>query len=353
MLSRIRKSINKNSLYSWMIIFIIIIHASALLASIGEPPVQKNKEVLTKEEFKSQIEARQEKIRSLAEENKGIAVVLALITMLIFAALIVGSIFLIDYLIKKYKYNIDIIPKTQNPVEPLWSIGDVIKVIILFLFFSNVFSIFAHIIAGFSGARIDRRLGMIISTGGMDLLVMLFILHFVIVRHQQKVIALGISFKNFLKNLRLSMYAYLSFLPIVAVILLFVLLVSRLLNYTPPPEPIYELIFQEKRVVLLIVISVLISVAGPIIEEIFFRGFLYSALRKRFRVFWAVLISAFVFSLLHTNVLGFLPILGLGVLLAYLREKTNSLMPSICIHVVHNTILGSFMFFTRALGESI
>ena len=97
------------------------------------------------------------------------------------------------------------------------------------------------------------------------------------------------------------------------------------------------------------IISCLIAVFGPVIEEVFFRGFLYTALRKRMNILYSILISSCFFSLLHTNPLGFVPILALGMLLAYVREKTGSLVPSIGIHIMHNTALTGMMFFVREL----
>ena len=113
------------------------------------------------------------------------------------------------------------------------------------------------------------------------------------------------------------------------------------------PQPIYELIFKEQRPFFLVIISVLVAFIGPAAEEIFFRGFLYSALRKKLNVLWAIVTSALLFSALHTNLLGFLPIMVLGMFLAYLREKTGSLVPSICVHIIHNSALAGLMFLAR------
>jgi membrane protease YdiL (CAAX protease family) len=70
-------------------------------------------------------------------------------------------------------------------------------------------------------------------------------------------------------------------------------------------------------------------------------------------MFWAMALSALFFSFLHTNVIGFVPILMLGIFLAYLREKTGSLIPSITVHVIHNTALASVMFLVRELTSKI
>jgi len=55
-----------------------------------------------------------------------------------------------------------------------------------------------------------------------------------------------------------------------------------------------------------------IGVLAPICEESLFRGFLYSALRRRLSVLPSMLISALVFAGAHLDAGGFLPLFVLG-----------------------------------------
>ena len=77
-------------------------------------------------------------------------------------------------------------------------------------------------------------------------------------------------------------------------------------------------------------------IAGPLCEEILFRGLFFSALRKYINLFWAILISACLFSFAH----GFLPVMISAflsaILLCFLYEKTRSLVLCITIHSVGN-----------------
>ena len=90
---------------------------------------------------------------------------------------------------------------------------------------------------------------------------------------------------------------------------------------------------------------------GPFIEEIFFRGFVYGALKHRFGIRKAIFLSALFFSFLHTNPMGFFPILVLGLLLAYLYEKTGSLIPSITVHMLHNGVLLGLLFIVKEISK--
>ena len=88
-------------------------------------------------------------------------------------------------------------------------------------------------------------------------------------------------------------------------------------------------------------------------EEIFFRGFLYTAIKKETNTGQAIFISALLFSFLHAHLVGFLPILILGMFLAYLYEKTGSLVPSITVHVIHNLIMVVFIFLIKGIRFAI
>lgn len=329
-----------------MAVFIIFVQAYTVLV-YAEKPATRKERALVKEEFRLQLERRKEALQDMLQKDPQLAVHLGIISLFILVLLITGAVFLIDYLIKK-RDNIETIPRTLDLPAPLWELGDVLKIIILFVFFAHFFSIFAHILSKITSSKVvDKRAGIVASTGFMDLLVLMFIFRFVVVKHRQGIRALGISIKGLLRNIGVALYSYVGFLPVLAVIFLGVVGIANVLNYTPPPEPIYELMFEEKRPLLLAIISVLVSVVVPVIEEVFFRGFLYGALRKKVSMTRAVFLSAFFFSLLHTNVLGFIPILALGMFLAYLKEKTGSLIPSITIHILHNTALASLMFLAR------
>lgn len=75
---------------------------------------------------------------------------------------------------------------------------------------------------------------------------------------------------------------------------------------------------------------------APFVEEIFFRGFLYSALRKKVGVGWAIILSAVIFGFMHANAWTVIPVIIIGVVLAYLYEREKSLGPPIILHALNN-----------------
>jgi membrane protease YdiL (CAAX protease family) len=138
-------------------------------------------------------------------------------------------------------------------------------------------------------------------------------------------------------------------LPILLFTLLLSVWVLNLLGYMPPPQPVFELFMEEKRSKVLFFLAIFVSVFGPVAEELFFRGFMYNAIKKHIGVFGAAFLSASIFSMLHTNIVGFLSIMTLGMLLVYLYEATGSLIASMAVHILHNSIIMGFVFFVKEL----
>jgi|GEM_PF-5172520 membrane protease YdiL (CAAX protease family) len=88
-------------------------------------------------------------------------------------------------------------------------------------------------------------------------------------------------------------------------------------------------------------------------EEMFFRGFLFPALKERCGVIGSIILSAVFFTLPHTYALGLLPVFLMGILLAVVYHRTGSLWIPILIHITNNTasVIATFLF-PDAMGGS-
>lgn len=81
---------------------------------------------------------------------------------------------------------------------------------------------------------------------------------------------------------------------------------------------------------------VVIAGVAPIVEETTYRGVGFAAVRSSYGPLAAVLVTGVAFGLSH-GLLAALPILSLfGVVLAWLRWKTDSLYPPITLHALFN-----------------
>ena len=81
-----------------------------------------------------------------------------------------------------------------------------------------------------------------------------------------------------------------------------------------------------------------VVIVAPLAEELFFRGFLYQALRKWRGVAQATVLSALLFAVAHGHPLLIAGIFPLGIILAYVFEKRNSLTATIATHAFFNGI---------------
>ena len=81
-----------------------------------------------------------------------------------------------------------------------------------------------------------------------------------------------------------------------------------------------------------------LAVVTPVVEEVFFRGFVFAGLVPRLGVGWAILASSAVFSFFHLAVGVLIPIFITGLLLAWLYHRNGSLWPSIIAHAGQNTL---------------
>jgi sodium transport system permease protein len=84
---------------------------------------------------------------------------------------------------------------------------------------------------------------------------------------------------------------------------------------------------------------IVLAVLPALCEEIAFRGFILSGLRRGFRPWPAVLLSSFLFSLYQMNVFQFVPHFLLGIVLGLLVVRTGSLWPAVVFHFTYNSLL--------------
>jgi uncharacterized protein len=113
-----------------------------------------------------------------------------------------------------------------------------------------------------------------------------------------------------------------------------------LLVTSPDQEDIAKELGSDTGVLGAIVSGLLVVVAAPISEEVFFRGFMFAGLRSRLPFATAAAITALVFGISHsaTGITAVPQLTVLGIVLAWLYEKTGSLWPPILVHLTNNAI---------------
>ena len=91
----------------------------------------------------------------------------------------------------------------------------------------------------------------------------------------------------------------------------------------------------------------------PFAEELFFRGVLYQWLRNKAGVWVGIFGSSLVFGLLHGEASVAGATFVMGIVLAWVFERSNSLWPSVTIHIVNNSIKIILLYALIAFGVSL
>jgi len=121
-------------------------------------------------------------------------------------------------------------------------------------------------------------------------------------------------------------------------VMLVVLSLLQSLLPMPKDTPFEHLFDRPRDAYLLSIIAVSI---GPLMEELFFRGFLYPVLARRMGAVWGVLLTALPFGLIHLPQYGWawgaaLVIFLVGVVCGAVRAVTKSVAASFLVHVGYN-----------------
>jgi membrane protease YdiL (CAAX protease family) len=88
----------------------------------------------------------------------------------------------------------------------------------------------------------------------------------------------------------------------------------------------------------MIMMGIAIVILAPMIEELFFRGYLYDQIEKGPWPLIAIPLTSVLFSLVHFQPLSFLPIFFMGLIMGWTRKRTGSILPSLILHSGNNLI---------------
>ena len=77
-------------------------------------------------------------------------------------------------------------------------------------------------------------------------------------------------------------------------------------------------------------------IIAPLLEEILFRGIIFARLREYMSVKVAIVISALIFGIIHGNVVQGIYAFIIGICLAYIYERYNTLLAAVLFHMSAN-----------------
>lgn len=137
--------------------------------------------------------------------------------------------------------------------------------------------------------------------------------------------------------------------PLLAIV---VVLLSAMLPKVDEKLP-FELLLEDPMVMaLLALFGVLVA---PLVEEMFFRGFMFPVFERSLGLVFAVFATSAVFSLVHGMQYGWrwqnlLMLLGVGAVFGTLRARTGSILPSTLVHASYNATLFAAVYLA---GEQL
>ena len=78
------------------------------------------------------------------------------------------------------------------------------------------------------------------------------------------------------------------------------------------------------------------AVIAPLVEETFFRGFLFQGFRERYGWQAGMILSSAIFAAAHLDLVALIPTFILGNVLAYVYHRSNSIWPGVILHFLVN-----------------
>ena len=92
------------------------------------------------------------------------------------------------------------------------------------------------------------------------------------------------------------------------------------------------------------------SLLIPILEEVVFRGYLYTRLRKAMPEIVVAIITSVIFGLCHGGIVWAIWAFVFGMIICVFRIKTGSIIPGIIFHIIMNTF-STLMSYTPLLDD--
>lgn len=177
----------------------------------------------------------------------------------------------------------------------------------------------------------------------INVLICSYVLYIVCIEYRQPVTALGLSGVNLSENIKHGIKRYAITLPLIILAGFVINLISSYYGRTPEMQDVVQWVLEEKSIFILVSLIFFGIVIAPVMEEIMFRGFLQTALKNSVCGRYAIAITASLFAAVHMDIFAFLQIFILGMLLGYLYEKTQTLVASTVVHILHNSLTLAFL----------
>jgi len=137
-------------------------------------------------------------------------------------------------------------------------------------------------------------------------------------------------------NLHLSNWQILPFI-IIGELMISIGISQPISDLIPMPE-LLKKFFLEMSLNTNIFTFFALVIAAPLLEEAIFRGVILDGLLKKYSPQRSIVISSFLFGLVHMNPWQFVGAFFLGLFMGWVYYKTRSLLPTILMHASTNLV---------------
>ena len=158
------------------------------------------------------------------------------------------------------------------------------------------------------------------------------------VRRSSMTEVFGMTRLGFFKTLR---YAALCILPAGVIATLSLVLMLKLLQTLGWPmeqQEAVSLLSGANPVGVQIALAFVACLGAPVVEEVLFRGIIFGSLRQMTNRWFAAIVSALLFGIIHLHVPSLPALCLLGFFFALAYEFTGSLTVSIVMHAIFNSV---------------
>ncbi|HRY85899.1 MAG TPA: CPBP family intramembrane metalloprotease [Candidatus Omnitrophota bacterium] len=355
MLRSIYSFFKKEPLYFWLLLALLAFYGFFFFRPRPQEPAPKPSQEINdfrqaEEKWNKDME-KEGAFRDFAKREPVLANLFQMMTIFFMLAFLAGAVIDILWIWKR-----DLFEKIRTDLSPpgngTWPFSMLFKIVLLFMLWGLLLSFLMGVFHAFFPKAATDNHYMIVHTLSLNLICLYFMVKFVRSSGGNwRDLGLRMPAGGFFKEAGAGFLGYLGILPLFAVTVVILLLFATLIRYEPPPHPLVNVFLEEeKRAPLFMIGSVVLgAVIGPVFEEIFFRGFCYPILRNKWGKFWGMTLSAAFFAGIHHSGFVFWPVFILGIALAYLYDKRNSLIAPIVLHITHNTLFIAYFFLIKQI----
>ena len=109
--------------------------------------------------------------------------------------------------------------------------------------------------------------------------------------------------------------------------------------------PNYNNLIEQIQNIPKIIYFLCVIIFAPIGEEVLFRGVIYTGLKSRMKIGYAIILQAFLFDLIHGNFLQGSYAFIIGIILALILEYTENIFVNFLCHITFNICNDLFKVF--------